>query len=77
MTTRDKQDSVNDRRKSTKKNNGNRDLELLMSLIDPTVADSLADAANRGVGYVELNPEAEKKILKNVMKKINEPPVSA
>ena len=67
MTAREKQKSINNKSKIK----SNRDLKLLMSLIDPSVADSLADAASRGIGYVELSPEAEESILKKVMKKIN------
>ena len=68
MTAREKQKSINNKSKIK----SNRDLKLLMSLIDPSVADSLADAASRGIGYVELSPEAEESILKKVMKKINQ-----
>ncbi len=72
MTARERQRGIND----ISKIKTARDLELLMSLIDPSVADALAEAANKGIGYVELSPEVEGKILKNVMEKIN-PPASA
>ena len=75
MIARNGQGSLN--KKQAKKNTTAKDLEVLMSLIDPAVLNSMAEAANKGVGYVEVSPEAQERILKSVMKKVKQLPASS
>ena len=76
MTTRDGQGSINKRQKNTK-NKDDRDIKILMSLVDPSAMEKRAKAADKGVGYIELTSEMEEAIFNKVMKKVYQRPASS
>ena len=75
MTTRGNKGSVDRNRQSGR--NTDKDMKLLMSLIDPTAMEARAKNADKGIGYVELSSETKQKLLGKIMKKIGQPPTSA